>query len=45
MSVDVATETVIHRPVADVSADAADPSNAPSWYANLDSVEWRSQGP
>ena len=39
--VDVLTETVIRRPVAEVAAFAGDPANAPEWYANIDSVEWR----
>jgi uncharacterized membrane protein len=42
MPVDVATETVIERPPGVVSAYACDPMNAPEWYANIKSVEWRS---
>jgi uncharacterized protein YndB with AHSA1/START domain len=45
VSVDVVTEIVIDRPSAEVSAYAADPSNAPSWYANIQSVEWVTSPP
>jgi hypothetical protein len=43
--VDVVTETVIRRPVAEVAAFAGDPGNAPEWYVNIDSVEWRTPPP
>ena len=43
MPVDVSTEIVIDRPCAEVAAYAADPSHAPDWYANIESVTWRSQ--
>ena len=44
-TVDVRTETVIRRPVAEVAAFAGDPGNAPQWYVNIDSVEWRTPPP
>ena len=43
--VDILTETTIDRPIAQVAAYAADPDNAPTWYANIDSIEWRTEPP
>jgi uncharacterized membrane protein len=40
MAVDVISEVVVDRPIDLVSGYAADPSNAPEWYVNIDSVEW-----
>jgi len=45
VSVDVQTEIMIDRPVAVVAPYAADPSNAPDWYANIDSVDWQTSPP
>ena len=45
MPVDVTTHTVVDRPRAEVSAFAANPDNAPSWYEKIDSVEWKSERP
>jgi hypothetical protein len=44
-SVDVVTRVIIERPRADVAAFAANPDNAPVWYVNIKSVEWRSPPP
>lgn len=45
MAVDVLTEVVIDRPLPEVAEYVADPSNAPEWYANIESVQWRTEPP
>ena len=45
MNIDVVSETEINRSIEVVSGFAADPENAPLWYANIKSVEWRTPPP
>lgn len=45
MKVDVVTETEIARPREEVAGYASNPDNATHWYANIDSVEWKTPKP
>jgi len=45
MRVDVTTDVVIRCPREQVSAYAADPDNAPSWYVNIKTVDWKTARP
>ena len=45
MQVDVFTETVINLPPEQVYGFSSDPGNAPRWYANIQSVEWKTEPP
>jgi uncharacterized membrane protein len=45
VAVDVLSEVLIDRPCDQVAAYAADPSHAPDWYVNIDSVQWSTDPP
>jgi len=45
MTVDVHATVVIERPIAEVSAYAGDPSNAPTWHRRVESAEWETEPP
>jgi len=45
MAVDVLTDILIDRPLDRVASYVGDPSNAPDWYVNIKSVEWKTPPP
>jgi hypothetical protein len=45
MPVDVTTEVVILRAIAEVARYAGNPDNVPHWYVNIESIEWKTAPP
>jgi uncharacterized membrane protein len=43
--VNVKTETIIHATAEKVFSYASNPDNAPEWYVNIKSVEWKTPKP
>ncbi|MFD1040129.1 SRPBCC family protein [Virgibacillus byunsanensis] len=43
--VDVKTENTIKCPITQVSEYASNPDNAPEWYVNIHSAEWKTPKP
>ncbi|MEH7451915.1 SRPBCC family protein [Gottfriedia acidiceleris] len=43
--VDVLTEITIDCPIEKVSEYASNPENAPKWYININSAEWKTEKP
>lgn len=45
MGTDVLVETIIERPLEEVAAYVAEPSNAPTWYVNIRCARWETPPP
>ena len=44
-SVNVLADIIINQPAQAVSTYVADPSNAPAWYVNIESAQWKTPPP
>jgi hypothetical protein len=45
VAIDVVSECLIARTPPEVAAFASDPDHVPLWYANIKSVEWKTERP
>ena len=45
LNVDIVTEIIIDRPIEIVSEYASNPDNAPKWYKNIKSADWKTKKP
>ncbi|KAA3621380.1 MAG: ATPase [Bacteroidetes bacterium] len=43
--VDVLTKIIIEKPIQEVADYASNPDNAPEWYVNIKTAEWKSPKP
>lgn len=43
--VNLITETIINSPIETVASFVSNPDNAPKWYVNIKSAEWKTEKP